>query len=301
MKKLKKHLVDYLSIALGSFILAFTVSVFLVPCKISTGGVSGVATVLFYLFEVPLSITTLIINLVLFAIGFRFLPRSSLVKTLAGIVFFSASLELTDLLALLMSNTISSIAKDVWISAIFGGVLVGLGVGLVIKRDASTGGSDFAALTLNKLIPHISVGVFIMIIDSAIIIFSGIVFADWSIMFYSIASLYISTKVTDLIVINGDNARCIYIISDRNNEISKRVMNDLERGVTALRGRGCYENNEREMLMCIVSIKEVPKVIGIIRDEDRSAFTVISEVKEVRGLGFKEEINFDYNKKETQQ
>lgn len=289
MKITKKLVIDYLYILAGSFILAFAVSVFLVPCKISTGGVSGVATVLYYSFGIPLSITTLVINLVLFVLGYKTLPRASLVKTLAGILFFSLSLELTDLIAVWCSSAVGEITSDVWISAVFGGVLVGAGVGLVVCKEASTGGSDFAALMLNKLIPHVPVATFIMLIDSAVIIVSCIVFGDYSIMFYSVASLYISTKVTDFIMVGGDKARSVYIISDANERIAEEIMQRLERGVTSIHSYGCYGKTDREMLMCIVKPKEVPKVLSITHEIDPAAFTVVSEVKEVRGLGFKED------------
>lgn len=289
MKGIKKYALDYAYIAVGSLILAFAISFFLVPCKISTGGVSGVGTVLYYLFGVPLSITTLIINLALFALGYKTLAKSSLLKTLAGIFLFSASLELTDFLAELAAPVVAEFTSDIWVASIFGGVLVGLGVGLVVFKEASTGGSDFAALMLHKLIPYMSVAAFIMIIDTTIIVISGIALADYKIMFYSVVSLYISNKVTDFIIIRGDKAKSVYIISDKNEEIANEIMEKLERGVTAIHSRGCYGMTEREMLMCIVRTKEVPRVLAITRAHDKGAFTVISEVKEVRGLGFKEE------------
>ena len=289
MRFIKKYALDYLCITIGSFILALGISFFLVPCKISTGGVSGVGTVLYYLFNVPLSITTLIINLLLFACGFKTLPKSSIIKTLFGIVIFSLSLAATDAIALWLSDTVQIFTSDVWVAAIFGGVLVGIGVGLVVLKEASTGGSDFAALMLHKLIPHMSVAAFIMIIDTTIIVISAIALNDYSIMFYSVVSLYISNKVTDYIIIRGDTARSVYIISDKHEEIANEIMEKLERGVTSIHSYGCYGKCDREMLMCIVRTKEVPRVIDITRGIDKSAFTVISEVKEVRGLGFKEE------------
>lgn len=289
MKNVKKLVWDYLFICLGSFILAFAVSFFLVPCKISTGGVSGVGTVLYHLFGVPLSVTTLVINLLLFVFGYKMLPKQSLIKTLVGIVAFSLSLALTDLIAVRCADAVALITADVWISAIFGGVLVGVGVGLVVFKDASTGGSDFAALILNRAIPHISVASFILLIDSLVIIASSFALGDYKIMFYSVASLYISSKVTDFIMIRGDKARSVYIISDQKDAIAEEIMLRLERGVTSIHSYGCYAKEEREMLMCIVRTKEVPKVLEIVRSHDRSAFTVISEVTEVRGLGFKEE------------
>ena len=140
MKIAKKYIRDYAAIVIGSFILALAVSMLLVPCKISSGGVSGIATLLFYLFEIPLWVTTLAINLLLFLLGFGFLPKASLVKTLCGIICFSASLYLTDLIALLLPTLVEAIASDVFLASVFGGVLVGVGVGLVVKHDASTGG-----------------------------------------------------------------------------------------------------------------------------------------------------------------
>ena len=288
MKTLKKYVPEYLVIALGSFILAFGISLFLVPCKISTGGVSGIGTVLWHLFKIPLSISTLVINLILFLLGFKFLPKSSIVKTLFGIAAFSLSFEGTERIAPVLNSWMGGATGDVWVAAIFGGVLVGVGVGLVVSKEASTGGSDFAALMLNKVIPHMSVASFIMIIDTAIIIISSIALGDFSLTFYSIVSLYISNMVTDYLIIRGDVAKKIEIISEKNDEISKEIMEKLERGVTAVHGKGCYSCEEKEMLMCVVRPKEVPRVMGIIRDIDPAAFTVVSEAKEVRGLGFKE-------------
>ncbi len=295
MKKLKGYIIDYFYILAGSFILAFAISFFLVPCMISTGGVSGVATVFYHVAGIPLSITTLIINLALFFFGYKTLTKASLLKTLFGMLFFSGALYITDLLATIFPDFVKAVTTDIWMASIFGGVFVGLGVGLVVLREASTGGSDFLALMLNKIMPHISVAGFILIIDSIVIIVSGFLLpsenigqSNISIMLYSVVSLYISSKVTDFIVVRGASARSVYVISEANEEIAKAVMERLERGVTAIKSYGCYSGKEREMLMCIVRTNEVPKVLNIVKEFDKSAFTIISEVKEVRGLGFTE-------------
>lgn len=295
MKKIKDYIIDYLYILAGSFILAFAISFFLVPCMISTGGVSGVATVLYYVAKIPLSVTTLVINLALFFFGYRTLTKASLVKTLCGMLFFSGALIVTDFLASVMPYVVDSVTADIWVASIFGGIFVGLGVGLVVLREASTGGSDFAALMLHKIIPHISVATFILIVDSIVIIVSGILLpsediglSNISIMLYSVASLYISSKVTDFIVVRGASARSIYVISNASKEIADAVMTRLERGVTAIKSYGCYSGEDKEMLMCIVRTHEVPKVLNIIKEYDKSAFTIVSEAKEVRGLGFTE-------------
>ena len=288
-KNYKKYLVDYAYIAVGSFILALAISFFLTPCKISTGGVSGISMVLYHVFGLKMSITTFVINIVLFFFGYKTLTKAAIIKTLAGIALFSLSLELTDFLAGRLSGMVSDFTSDMWIASIFGGILVGLGVGLVVLKEGSTGGSDFAALMLHKLVPYISIAGFILVIDSCIIIITGIVFKDYALMLYSVVSLYISSKITDFVVVRGDHAKSVQIISDKHEEISERIMTELERGVTSVHSRGCYDKKEREMLMCIVRSKEIPKVLSIVKSLDSAAFTIISEVKDVRGLGFKEE------------
>ena len=173
---MKKTVTDYLFIIIGSFILAFGINFFLVPLKISTGGVSGVATIFYHLLNVPMSVTTLIINLILFAWGFKTLKKSTIVKNLAGIVFLSLFLQLTE-------NFVYP-TTDILISCVFGGILVGIGVGLVVLKEGSTGGSDFAALIIHKALPHISVANTILVIDTLVILASGFVFEDFNIVFY---------------------------------------------------------------------------------------------------------------------
>ena len=279
MSRMKKIIMDYLYIAIGSFILAFGINYFLVPMKISTGGVSGVGTVLYYFFDIPLSVTTLSINAVLFVMGFKMLRKSSILKTVAGIVFLSLFLEIT--------SRMGTYTEDMLIASIFGGILVGVGVGLTVMRDASTGGSDFAALMIKKAVPHVSVAVIIMIIDGIIIAASGFAFANYTITFYSVISLYIAGKVTDFLMVRGDWAKSVYIISEKHNEIAKKIIEDMDRGVTGIYGKGIYNDKDRMLLMCIVKSREVPGLIETVKKLDNKAFTIISDVREVHGEGFK--------------
>ena len=274
----KKYIIDYTYIVLGAFILAFAITFFLVPCKISTGGVSGLATVVYYLFDIPLSVTVLIVNLVLFICGYKILRKSAIAKTIFGTVFLSLFLEITPVFG--------SYSEDVFLSSVFGGILVGVGVGLVVLKEGSTGGSDFAALMLNKAVPFISIATFILIIDMTVIALSGFAFESYTIMFYSAISLYISCKVTDMIVVRGKYAKSVFIISEKHNEIASEIMNDMERGVTGIYSYGCYKERDQMMLMCIVRSREIPILIEKIKKIDSKAFTTISEVREVCGEGF---------------
>lgn len=278
MKKTLQGILDYLQIAVGSFLVALGVNFFLVPCKISTGGVSGLGTIFYYFFGIPLSLTVFVVNVVLFLIGYRLLERASVIRTGAGILFLSLFLELTE--GLLVYS------EDLLIASVFGGILVGAGVGLTVLKDASTGGSDFLALMLHKLVPHISVAGFMLLIDSIVIAVSGLAFRNYTVMLYSVISLYICSKVADLLLVRGEYAKSVLIISRENERIAAEIMQDMERGVTGIYSRGFYGGKDGMMLMCIVRSKELPHLIERIERLDKNAFTVISEVRQVVGAGF---------------
>ena len=293
MSKVKKIITDYSYAALGSFVLAFAISYFHAPFNISTGGVSGVAITMETLFKIPKPISTLVINLILFGFGFKTLRKSAILKTVVGIFMLSAFLTITDALTIYLHNIGIDFGNDILISTVFGGILVGLGVGLTVLVDASTGGSDFAAIMLHKIIPHIGVSAFILAIDTTVIVASGLSLGDISLMFYSAISLYISTKVTDYILIRGDFAKSVRIISPKSKEIAAEIMEDMKRGVTGIYSRGLYHDIDTMMIMCIVKSREVPIILSKVRRHDPTAFTIISEVREVRGEGFKELIEED--------
>lgn len=277
---MKKTAVDYLYIVVGTFILALGINYFLVPMKISTGGVSGIGTVLYYVFEIPLSVTTLAVNAGLFVLGYKMLKKSSIVKTVIGVLFLSLFLEVTE--------HFGAYCEDMLIGAVFGGILVGVGTGMAVMRDASTGGSDFAALILNKIVPHVSVATFILLIDAVVIAISGVVFENYTVMFYSAISLYISSKVTDFLLVRGDWAKSVYIISKNHDcEIAQMIINDIDRGVTGIYSKGFYHNRDCTMLMCVAKSREIPKLLEKIKGIDKDAFTIISDVREVHGEGFK--------------
>ncbi len=279
MKKIKNIFIDYLCIITGSFILALAINVFFVPMKISTGGVSGIAMILWYICKIPLSVTNFVINALLFTLGYRLLAKSSLVKTVVGVVALSFFLEIT--------LSFGVYTDDILIASLFGGILIGLGVGLVVLKEASTGGSDFAALMLHKKLRHISLAKIIFAIDFIVILSSGIVFKNYTILFYSMISLYVSSRVADYILISGDYAKSIYIISSKNDEVAERIISDMERGVTGIYSKGYYSNEDMIMLMCIVRAKEVPHILNLVKECGNDAFIIVSEVREVHGEGFK--------------
>ena len=278
MKKAKLYLINLFFILLGSFILAVGINVFLVPNKISSGGISTVGTVLLHLFSIKMSITNLVLNGVLFALGFKMLGKIAVVKTLVGIGALTLFLELTSYMPVF--------TEDMMLSTVIGGVLVGLGVGLVIRQGASTGGSDFLALILKRFIPHISLANIILVADCVVIVVAGAVFKSFTVTAFSVIAMYISSKITDGIVTLGNSAKSIQIFSLKNEEISRHIMEKYERGVSGIHCRGMYTQHEGLMLLCVLSPRELPLLVGDIKKIDKSAFIIITDAKEVIGEGF---------------
>jgi len=279
MKTTRVWIAHVLYIIVGSFLLAIGINVFLVPGKISSGGISSIGTILLYLFDVKLSVTNLVFNVLLFAAGLRYLSRAAVIKTGIGILALTVFLELT--------STFPTYGEDAIISTLVGGVLVGVGVGLVVKQNASTGGSDFAALILKRFFPHVSLANLILVLDCAVILASGIVFKSLSVTVYSILAMYVSSRVTDAVVTMGSMAKAVRIFSREHEAIARFVMDRFERGATGLYSRGMYSGREGMMLLCVVNPKQLPPLIEGIKQLDKQAFVVISDAREVLGEGFR--------------
>jgi uncharacterized membrane-anchored protein YitT (DUF2179 family) len=213
------------------------------------------------------------INVLLFFLASKKLHKESLVKTFAGVVLLSFFLEAT-------SHT-GFYCSDIFIGSIFGGVLSGIGIGFTMRRNASTGGSDFGALILQRKLPHISPAKIILIIDFIIVSVSGIVFKDYIICFYSLVSLYVCSYIADRILTMGDYAKSVIVVSEKSDEIARIILNDINRGVTAIYSKGCYKNKSGTMLMSVVKTKELPGLLEKIKETDPKSFVTITDIKEV--------------------
>ena len=285
MSNTKSFLKDFIYITIGTLLVAFGINAFLLPCKLSAGGVGSIATILFYFFKIPLSVTNLAFNAVLFALAYKFIGKGSVVKTVLGVILLSLFLEVTKYFAFS--------GEDVFMSSIIGGVLLGFGLGLVICREGSTGGSDLAGLVIKRLIPHLSVATIILVIDCIIIIISGIVFKSFVVTFYSALSMFVASKIADWVLTFGNASKCIYIISEKNEEISQKVITHFDRGITGLKSVGMYSGSDSLMLMCVVSPKEVPYVVNMVRNIDKKSFVVVTNAHEVLGEGFQMSTEYD--------
>lgn len=276
---MKKKLLDYLLIALGALLLAAALNLFLAPNRISAGGVGSIGTVLLHLWGIPLSVTNIAFNIVLLLLGYRFLGKGAVFKTVAGVVLLSLFLQLT--------AHFPAYTGDPLVATLLGGALMGSGIGLVVRQGASTGGSDLAAMILHRFAPHVSIAMFILLIDCAIILGAAVVFGSVTVAGYSLLSLFIASRLTDGILTLGSTAKAVHIFSKEHEAISAVILEQFRRGVTALHSTGQYTRAEGRTLLCIVSPKQLPRLIRTVRELDPAVFIMVSDAREVLGEGFK--------------
>ncbi|MBQ6824412.1 MAG: YitT family protein [Clostridia bacterium] len=271
MKNLKK----FALIILGSLLLSLSLNQLLAPNKISSGGIGSIGTVLLHFFGIPLSVTTVVLNLALFLLGFRFLGKKALLKSGLGILLLTAFLQWTAALPIYRG--------DLLIATLLGGVLMGAGLGLVIRQGASTGGSDLAALILHRFWPHCSMADLILLLDCTVILMASLVFRSVTVAGYSLLSMFIAARVTDFILTLGNTAKRVEIFSKEHAAITQAILTQLKRGVTALHSTGQYTQTEGRALLCVVSPKQLPSLMELVKELDSTAFIVVTDAREVRG------------------
>ena len=270
--------VDCAVITVGAVLMGVALSVFMVPFKIAPGGVSGLATVLYYLTGLRMSVLIPIINIPIFIIGIIRLERDFLVKSVFGTVVLSIA---TETAAILPPPT-----SDPLISAVFGGAVMGIGISAVLSRGGTTGGTDILVLVIRRSFSEVSVGRLYLLIDGAVIAMAGLAFSSGEVIFYSAVSLVVSTYMTDAALEGLKLARLVYIISDSNREICGRIYAELKRGVTGLNSVSMYSGRSGRILMCVIRKSQLSKLKKIIQDIDKDAFVIICDAKEVMGSGF---------------
>ncbi len=273
---------DLLLILMGTYILSFAINVFLYPHKLSTGGASGIATIIKYIYNVPLGITVMIINIPLFVVaifklGLRFSAKAIITTTLLSIFLDIFTYE----------SLIKIIDADLFISAIFGGLLCGLSLSILFKAGASSGGSDLLAQIIYKLTSIQSISQILLIIDTCIILSIVIVFKNVNLGLYSVVSIYISKKVIDVIFEGIYYTKIVDILTKNQDNIVDEILSDLKRGVTSMKVIGEYTKTEYTKLTVILTLPEIARIKRIVRKNDPKALMYISNANEVLGHGFK--------------
>ena len=264
----------WLNIFIGCILMSIALNSLLEPFAIVIGGATGIGVILKSLVGVSMSITNLIVNIPLIIIAFRLLGFKFIKDTLYTTLLFSATLEITSYLP--------AVESDIVIAAIFGGVLSGIGLGLIFREGATTGGGDILAMLIHKYKPHMSISRIILITD-VIIIGLGAFTLGITPTMYAILTVYILTKCIDTVLTGLDYAKAVFIISNKSNDIGNEITTKIRRGATYINCRGIYTNEERGMLLVVVSNREIAQLKEYVNNIDPNAFVIVNEVKEVQG------------------
>lgn len=272
---LKKSALVFISILVGAITMGAALSLFLVPFGIAPGGISGLATVLHYLTKIRVGTLILIINIPIFVIGFLNFDGQFVLRSIFGTIALSVATELF--------SYIQPPTGDPLLACVFGGVIMGCGIAAVLRSGGTTGGTDVLVLVLKKRIHNFSVGQLFMVIDGVIIAVAGIVANNPEIVLYSAAALFLSSRVMDAVLEGIRFAKLVYIISEKNSEITKLIYSEIQRGVTGLSSVSMYTGKEGRILLCAIRKYELPKLKSIVYSEDPGAFVIITDAKEVLG------------------
>jgi uncharacterized membrane-anchored protein YitT (DUF2179 family) len=291
MKKYWINSRDYILIALGALIQAISLRIFFVPADLASGGVSGIAQLINHFTGWPIGMMILIGNVPLFALGWRFLGgRGFALRTAVAIVTYAL---FTDLLVRLpffapngaASYLINDLKGDIFLNSLYGAIISGIGYGLVYRARGTSGGSDILARILNKW-RGISMTQSYLMVDTVVILSAGFVFG-WKQALYAMITLYVSGLVAETVLEGGGTVRTAMIVTSRPENVSVRVMEDLERGVTVLEGTGAFTGASKPVLYCVISRAEVAMLKTIVHEIDPEAFMVIGVAHEALGEGFK--------------
>ncbi|WP_227762346.1 YitT family protein [Zhaonella formicivorans] len=269
---------NYLGITLGTFITALGLVLFLVPNKIAAGGVSGLATVIYYVFKFKVGLTMLALNIPLFLFGLKEMGIRFGLKTLYGTVTLSFFIDL-------ISPYLKPPTHDLLLASIYGGIVTGLGLGIVFKFGGTTGGTDLAARIIHRYL-KLSVGQSLLLIDASVIALAAMVF-NVELALYAFLVVFLTAKVIDLVQEGEGFAKAALVVSDKNKEIGEQVMRVLDRGVTYLQGRGGFTGQNKEVLLVVVSRSEVSRLKQLVAKTDPKAFVIVASVNEALGEGFK--------------
>ena len=265
----------YAMIIAGSLLGAAAYPLFLVPNNIAPGGLTGIATILNYLFGAPVGVTSMLLNLPLFVIGYKAMGRVFVFRSLVATVLFSFFIDLLPLPAL---------TDDILLGSVYGGILLGVGLGIILRGGATTGGTDMVARMVHKRVPFITVGFFLFLIDCCVVIAAGFTMSARAAL-YALICIFASSKVLDLVLSGFGTAKACFIISDSSDAIARRIMGEMERGVTLLESVGAYSGTRRHVILCVVTGREIMTVKKIVREEDARAFVFITDTHETLGEG----------------
>lgn len=277
--KIRELIFDYVIITIGSAIFSAAVNFLLEPAEITPGGLTGISVILHDTLNFQTGITLFILNIPLVLLGFGVFGMGFILKTAYSVFLTSLFLDVFGKL----SNPFSF---DMIISSVFGGVLLGLGLGLVMLRGSTTGGIDIAVKLLGVRFKKIPMGRFFLLLDSAVIFLAVLVYSNIETGLYSIIAIFLSSHVVDLLLYGKDDGRIFFIVTEKEKLIKEKILSSANRGVTLIRAEGGYTGGEKTVLLCAARVGEIKKLRKIVFENDPKAFFFIANVSEINGEGF---------------
>ncbi|MTI85789.1 MAG: YitT family protein [Firmicutes bacterium] len=272
-------MVEFIWVTAGVIIIALGLDMFLIPNKIAAGGVSGAATVVHYVLGLPVGLTMLFMNIPLFAMGVYRLGLSFGFRSLYGTLALSVAIDG-------MARFLPVPTQEPLLASLYGGAMVGLGLGLVFRYRGTTGGTDLAAAVLRSY-TGINIGQLLFMVDALVVLAAGLTFHSWELAMYALLTIFVTAWVIDLVQEGISYAKAFFIISVRTDDIAEAILTRLDRGVTALKGQGLYTRTDRDVLLTVVNRSEVSRLKEVVYEIDPAAFLILTDVREVLGEGFK--------------
>ena len=259
--------------------MSIAIALFLLPNQLSSGGFSGIATITYYLFNWKMGTVILLLNIPLFIFAFIRIGKEFVFKSILGTVLISQFIDFFD--------RFNPLTTDRFLACIYGGILIGIGTSLILKAHASTGGGDLVSYIVHTFKPNLSTSNLIVIFDTIVITLNVIFLKELEIGLYSAISIYLMGKVIDIVFEGIGFSKMIFIVSNKYKNIADEISKEILRGVTGIYSKGMYTNDRKMMLMCIASRREIIEIKQIANKIDPKSFTVITNVREVYGKGFK--------------
>lgn len=276
---IKKYISEISLLIIGCIIMAFGTGFLLLPNQLSSGGFSGIATIGYYLLKIPVGLTIIVLNIPLLIMSYFRLGKEFLIKSIIGIGTLALFIDIFE--------KFPALTQDRFLSCIYGGIVMGIGMAFVLKTSSSTGGTDLLTYIIKSYKPYYRSSTLIVIIDTVIIALNVIFFKEIEIGLYSAITIYLMGKMIDIVFEGIDFTKMMFIISDKYEIIAKEVGKKLNRGSTGIYSKGMYKNKEKMMLLCVGTRNEVAKIKQIVMSIDNKAFIVISNARETWGKGFK--------------
>lgn len=276
---IKKYLKEGIEIILGCVLMALGTSLFLLPNQLSSGGFAGIATIIYYLFNLPLGTTMLILNIPLIILTIIKVGKETAIKGVIGTIVLSTFIDIFE--------TFNPLTEDRLLACIYGGILIGLGTAIVLKANASTGGTDLLTYIIRAYKPHFKASNLIVIVDISIVFLNVLFFREIEIGLYSAIAIYLSGKMIDIVFEGIYFTKTMFIVSNKYKEIAQEIGKKLDRGSTAIYAKGMYTRERKMILWCVASRGEVAKIKDIAQGIDPKAFIVISSAREAWGKGFR--------------